>query len=64
MKYYTAVSAVLFVLVALAHLVRVFFDWQVTVDSMVVPQWISVVALLITLALVAWAVKLLRSGSG
>ena len=55
-KPFTTVAVVLFALMALAHLLRLLFGWEVTVNSMVVPKWASGPGLLITawLALMLW----------
>ena len=43
-------------LVALIHLLRLVFVWEVTVNVMIVPMWVSVLAMVITgsLALMLW----------
>jgi hypothetical protein len=53
---FTTVAVVLFALMSLAHLLRLLFDWEVTVDGMVVPKWASGLGLVITawLALMLW----------
>jgi hypothetical protein len=55
-KPFTTVAVVLFALMALAHLLRLFFAWEVAVDGMVVPKWASGLGLVITawLALMLW----------
>ncbi len=44
MKPFTLVSSIVFVLVAIAHLLRVIFGWTVTIGSYQIPSWMSVVA--------------------
>ncbi len=42
MKPFTAIAVVVFSIVSFAHVLRLFFHWQITVNGMLVPQWISV----------------------
>ena len=53
---FTTVAVVLFALIALVHLCRLFWGWEVTVSGMVVPKWASGPSLVITawLALMLW----------
>ncbi len=44
---YALIAAVLFSLIALGHAIRLFFGWHVAVENMVVPVWISWIALAI-----------------
>ena len=55
-KPFTTVAVVLFALIAFAHLLRLFFGWEVTVNGLVVPKWVSGPGLAITagLALMVW----------
>ncbi len=55
-KPFTTVAAVLFALIAFAHLLRLLLGWEVTVNGMVVPEWASGPGLVITagLALMLW----------
>jgi hypothetical protein len=57
MKPFTTVAAVVFSLIAVVHLLRLFFHWQVTVNGAIVPIWISVPGFIITGVL---AIMLLR----
>lgn len=52
-------SIVLFTLVALAHLLRLALGWQVTVDAMVIPMWVSIAGTLVpaALAVMLWKEK-------
>lgn len=47
MRPFTKISAVLFVLVAIFHLLRLIFHFQVMLLGNEVPQWISVPAIMI-----------------
>ena len=56
MKPATTVAIVVFVLVALAQLLRVFLGWNVTVDGVLIPFWVSIIAsgIAATLAIMLW----------
>ena len=51
MKPFTNFAIAIFILIAVMHLIRLVFDWEVTLDSKVVPMWVSVMGLLIAGAL-------------
>jgi hypothetical protein len=55
-KPFTTVAVILFVLIAVVHLLRLFFGWEVTVNGMIVPKWASGPGLVIAagLALMVW----------
>ncbi len=57
MKPFTTIAAAIFAVVALVHVLRLFLDWEVTVNGIAIPMWASVLALVITAAL---AVMLFR----
>lgn len=48
---FTLIAAAIFALMALAHLLRLFIHFQVVVGSHVMPQWLSIVAIVVTSAL-------------
>jgi hypothetical protein len=56
MKPFTTIGSIIFSLIAIMHLLRVFFGWEVIVNGMIVPVWISVPGFLVTagLALMLW----------
>ena len=56
MKPFSAIAAVIFSILSLAHLLRLFFQWEVIVNDFIVPQWVSVPAFIITgaLAFMLW----------
>lgn len=56
MKPATTVAAVLLLLIAVAHVLRLIYGWQVTVADRLVPMWVSGVGLVIaaTLAVLLW----------
>jgi hypothetical protein len=47
MKPFTTIGAVVFALVAVAHLLRLIFSWAIIIDTLTVPYWVSIVGLLI-----------------
>lgn len=51
MKPFTLLAILVFSLVAMLQLLRVFFGWQVAVNGIFVPLWASVVACLLAAAL-------------
>ena len=56
MKPFTTIAVIVFSLIALIHLLRLFFGWEVIVNGMILPIWISVPGFLIAsgLALMLW----------
>lgn len=56
MKPFTTIAVAIFALIALAHLARLIWGFEVRVDGAVVPQWISAAGLLLAggLALMVW----------
>jgi uncharacterized membrane protein YjjB (DUF3815 family) len=56
MKPFSIVAAVVFALVALVHLLRLVYGWEVTLAGWVVPLWVSVVGLIVAggLAAMVW----------
>lgn len=48
MKPFTTVAVVVFSIISVVHLLRLFFHWQVTVNGMIVPIWISIPGFIIT----------------
>ena len=59
MKPFTTAAIVVFVLVALAQLLRVAFGWDVTVNGITIPFWASLIAcgIAVTLAIMLWREK-------
>lgn len=47
MKPFTMIAIVVFALVALVHVVRLWLGWAVTVQDWVIPVWVSVVGFLV-----------------
>ena len=56
MKPFTTLAAFVFAVMALVHLYRLIRPFEVVVGGMAVPQWLSIVACLVTggLALMLW----------
>ena len=48
---FTTIAAIIFGLIALAHLYRLFTHFQVVAGSHTIPEWVSIVAIVITGAL-------------
>lgn len=47
MKPFTNVAIAIFILIAVLHLLRLIYGWEVTLNSVVIPMWVSVMGLLI-----------------
>lgn len=47
MKPFTLISTILFAIVALAHLVRIVQGWEILVDDVSIPVWVSVVGVVV-----------------
>lgn len=62
-RLYLVVSATLFALVAVAHLIRVVNSIPVLVGEYAVPMFVSVFGVLVPAFLAASAIRLLRAGS-
>ena len=58
-KTYLLISATIFALVALVHLVRLFSHWSFQIGTIVVPFWGSWLAVLIGVTLSFWAFRLI-----
>lgn len=61
LKDYCVVSGILFLLVALAHLLRIVFGVPIQVDEFDVPMLVSWVGLIVPAGLAFWAFRLGRS---
>lgn len=44
---FTMVAAVVLLVVALAHLLRIIEGWQVTISDNSIPQWVSILAVIV-----------------
>ncbi|HPD48335.1 MAG TPA: hypothetical protein P5279_13320 [Anaerohalosphaeraceae bacterium] len=58
MATYILLSSIIFLIVALLHLVRVIRDLPMQIGAMSLPMWISWVALFATLALGVWGLTM------
>lgn len=58
-KAYLLITAIIFGLVALLHLVRLVNHWSVQLGTFAVPFWGSWLGLIIGVALSLWAVRLM-----
>jgi hypothetical protein len=56
MKPFTKIAIAVFSLVAVLHLLRVIFGWEVIISGIVIPLWISVAGFIIAagLAVLLW----------
>ncbi|MEK7175407.1 MAG: hypothetical protein AAB693_01215 [Patescibacteria group bacterium] len=57
-KKYLLTLEILFDLIALAHLLRFIFGWEVVIQGFVVPSWVSLVVFIVMLLLARQAFKL------
>jgi hypothetical protein len=46
-KTFVLLAGVIFAIVALAHLLRIFMDWPIVIDNWSVPMWLSWIAVVI-----------------
>jgi hypothetical protein len=60
MKSYIAISAIIFVLVAVGHIARLVQGWDVRIGGMGVAMSVSWLALVVSAALAIWGPTLLR----
>jgi hypothetical protein len=56
MKPFTTIAVVIFALIALAHLCRLVWGCEVVVSGTVIPNWVSMVGLIVSagLAVMLW----------
>ena len=59
-KSYIAISAIIFALVAIGHIMRIVQGWPVQVGEMGVAMSVSWMALVVSLVLAVWGAVLLR----
>jgi hypothetical protein len=59
-KPYIAISAIIFALVAIGHLIRIVQGWQVQLGDISVAMSVSWIALIVSAALAVWGATLLR----
>ena len=61
-KTFSLVASVVFLLIALVHVLRLALGWHAVVNTWAVPMWVSWVALVITLYLASAGFRLARKG--
>jgi len=56
MKPFTVIAIVVFSLVSLLHLLRYFLGWEVIINAVVIPMWLSLLGFVIAggLAFMLW----------
>ena len=56
MKPFTKIAIAVFSLVAILHLLRLVFGWEVIVSGIIIPLWVSVIGLIVSggLAFLLW----------
>jgi hypothetical protein len=47
LKTFTLLASIIFAIVALTHLLRVFMGWPIIIDNWTVPMWLSWIALVV-----------------
>jgi hypothetical protein len=57
MKPAKTITVIFLLLVSLAHLLRLIFQWKVTVNAVEIPLWMSDVACIVTAALAIWLLR-------
>ncbi len=55
-KPFNMLAVLIFAIVALVHVLRLVFGWEVTINGMAVPQWASVLGIVVAagLAVMLW----------
>jgi hypothetical protein len=53
MKPFTNIATAIFALIAIMHLFRLILGWEVTVNAVIIPMWVSVLGLIVAVGL-AW----------
>ena len=61
---FTWIAAAIFALMALAHILRLFTHFQIVVGSHTIPQWVSIVGVVITAGLSWMLCREARGPSG
>lgn len=58
MRHYTTLTALLFTIISILHLVRAFAGWEVVFAGWSIPMWVSGVAFVISAIIAVWGWKL------
>jgi hypothetical protein len=61
---FTWIAAAIFALMALVHILRLFTHFQIIIGSHEIPQWVSIVAIVVTLGLSWMLCREARGTSG
>jgi hypothetical protein len=59
-KTFSVTAGVIFALVALVHLVRIYFGWPIAISSWSVPMWASWLALIVAAGLAYFGLSAAR----
>ena len=59
-KLYLLISGAIFALVGLFHLIRIIYQWSVQIDAFGIPQWPSLLVIIVGTILSIWAFRLAR----
>lgn len=56
MKPFTKIAVLIFVMICAVHIIRLLFGWEARIGGFDIPQWISVVGLLLAglMAIMLW----------
>ena len=56
MKPFTAIAVIVFSVIAVLHLLRLFFRWEIILNGGILPMWVSIPGFIIAagLALMVW----------
>lgn len=56
MKPFTTIAALLFALIAVAHILRMILGWEIILDGTIVPAWVSLPGFIIAalLSVMLW----------
>jgi hypothetical protein len=56
MKPFSTIAVAIFSIISLTHLLRLFFHWEVIVNGVIIPQWVSIPAFVMlgALAFLLW----------
>jgi len=46
-KPFTSIAIIVFSIVSVAHLIRLFFGWEITINGIIVPLWVSLPGFLV-----------------
>jgi len=59
---YCVITGIIFIVIALLHLLRIVYGWKVVIGPWTAPEWISWVALVVAGYLGYEGIRLARSG--